>query len=119
MRRTLWFAASREREFAEIISRKNSAETRREIRKRKIDLDTMRRRENELGSIFKRLYEDNVFGRIPDEQYRALSAGYTEEQRNLKERIYRRRRKSRGWRPLWRMWAGSSRGQSVIPKSMS
>lgn len=87
LRRTLWFAASREREFAEIINRKNSAETRREIRKRKIDLDTMRRRENELTSLFKRLYEDNVFGRIPDEQYRVLSAGYAEEQRNLKERI--------------------------------
>ncbi len=87
LRRVLWFAASREREFAEIINRKNSAETRREIRKHRLELDTMRRRDNELASLFKRLYEDNVFGRIPDEQYRILSTSYTEEQRNLKERI--------------------------------
>jgi len=87
LRRTLWFAASREREFAEIINRKNSAEARREIRKNKLELDTMRRRENELTSLFKRLYEYNVFNRIPDKQFRILSTGYTEEQRGLKERI--------------------------------
>ena len=33
LRRTLWFAASKEREFAEIINRKNSAETSYEIKK--------------------------------------------------------------------------------------
>ena len=87
LRRTLWFAASREREFAEIINRKNSAETNREIRKRRLELDTMRRRDTELTLIFKRLYEDNVFNRIPDEQFRILSTGYTEEQRGLSERI--------------------------------
>ena len=47
----------------------------------------MRRRESELGSIFKRLYEDNVFLRIPDEQFRILSADYTEEQRGIQEQI--------------------------------
>ena len=87
LRRTLWFAASREQEFAEIINRKNSAETNREIKKRKLELDAMRRRENELTSLFKRLYEDNVFNRIPDEQFRVLSTGYTDEQRSIKERI--------------------------------
>ncbi|MBP1557792.1 MAG: DUF4368 domain-containing protein, partial [Oscillospiraceae bacterium] len=35
----------------------------------------------------KRLYEDNVLGRIPDEQYRILSSEYTQEQAKLKEDI--------------------------------
>ena len=55
--RTLWFARTKEEEFAEIIGRKNSAETRREIKKHRTELDTMRRRESELNSIFKRLYK--------------------------------------------------------------
>ena len=34
----------------------------------------MTKRQSEFTSLFKRLYEDNVLGRIPDEQYRILSA---------------------------------------------
>lgn len=87
LRRTLWFAASSEREFADIINRKNSEETRREIKKRKTELAVMRRRQNELNDIFKRLYEDNVLKRVTDEQFRILSATYTEEQANLNAQI--------------------------------
>jgi hypothetical protein len=87
LRRTLWFAASREQEFAEIISRKNTAETRREIKKRRTELDKMRRRDSELNNIFTRLYEDNVLGRVTDEQFRRLSATYTDEQKALAEAI--------------------------------
>ena len=47
----------------------------------------MRRREKELTALFKRLYEDNVLGRIQDEQYRILSSEYTQEQAKLKEDI--------------------------------
>ena len=32
------------------------------------DLDTMRRRREDLSKLFKRLYEDNVLGRVTDEQ---------------------------------------------------
>ncbi|MBQ2751626.1 MAG: DUF4368 domain-containing protein [Oscillospiraceae bacterium] len=48
---------------------------------------TRGRREKELTALFKRLYEDNVLGRIPDEQYRILSSEYTQEQAKLKEDI--------------------------------
>ena len=37
--------------------------------------------------LFKRLYEDNVLGRIPDEQFRLLTSEYTQEQAKLKEDI--------------------------------
>lgn len=33
----------------------------------------MQRRSNELTALFKRLYEDNVLGRITNEQFRRLS----------------------------------------------
>ena len=40
----------------------------------------MRRRDGELSTLFKRLYEDNVLGRVTNEQFRMLSADYNEEQ---------------------------------------
>ena len=50
-------------------------------------LDTMRRRGEELSKLFKRLYEDNVLGRVTDEQYRMLAGDYTVEQKALEEQI--------------------------------
>ena len=47
----------------------------------------MRKRDLELTALFKRLYEDNVLGRIPDEHYRTLSGEYTAEQKILRERL--------------------------------
>ena len=49
--------------------------------------DTMRRRREELSKLFKRLYEDNVLGRVTDEQYRMLAGDYTVEQKTLEEQI--------------------------------
>ena len=43
----------------------------------------MHRRDGELSALFKRLYEDNVLGRVSDEQFRMLSADYNAEQKNL------------------------------------
>lgn len=37
--------------------------------------------------LFKRLYEDNVLGRIQDEHFRMLSSEYTDEQKNLRINI--------------------------------
>lgn len=51
------------------------------------ELESMRKRDVELTALFKRLYEDNVLGRIPDEHYRTLSEEYTSEQKGLRERI--------------------------------
>lgn len=47
----------------------------------------MRKRQTELTRLFKRLYEDNVLGRIPDEQYRILSQEYTTEQEEIQEQL--------------------------------
>ena len=62
-------------------------ELRREMNTIQKDLDTMRRRREELSKLFKRLYEDNVLGRVTDEQYRMLAGDYTVEQKALEEQI--------------------------------
>ena len=51
------------------------------------ELDTMQRRSDELTALFKRLYEDNVLGRITNEQFRRLSADYNAEQKTLEDTI--------------------------------
>ena len=83
LRRVTHFARQKERLFAEYINRKNSAELRREINTVQKELDSMRRRNTELTTLFKRLYEDNVLGRVTNEQFRILSGDYNAEQKEL------------------------------------
>ena len=51
------------------------------------ELSKLERRNKELNALFKRLYEDNVLGKVTNEQFRMLSGGYNEEQRDIKEQI--------------------------------
>ena len=87
LRRVTHFARMKERQFAAYITAKNSAELRQEINALQKDVDSMQRRNDELTALFKRLYEDNVLGRITNEQFRRLSADYNAEQKTLEEAI--------------------------------
>ncbi len=86
IRRVTHFARQNEMLFAQHISQKHSKESRLEMIQLQKELGTMEKRQAELTMLFKRLYEDNVMGRIPDEQYRLLSQDYTKEQQEIKER---------------------------------
>jgi len=87
LRRVTHFARQQEALFIQHINQRNSAESKREIDRLQRELDTMRRRDTGLSTLFKRLYEDNVLGRISNEQFRMLSADYNDEQNSLKDRI--------------------------------
>ncbi len=63
---------------------KRTKEAQEEMRSLEKQISAMTKRQSELMSLFKRLYEDNVLGRIPDEQYRILSNEYTSEQESIK-----------------------------------
>jgi site-specific DNA recombinase len=83
LRRVTHFARQKEKLFAEYINQKNSVELCREINSVQKELDAMRRRNTELTALFKRLYEDNVLGRVTNEQFRILSGDYNAEQKGL------------------------------------
>ena len=85
--RTTHFARQNEVLFAKYIGTKRSRDTQKEIGSLQKRIDTASRRESELSALFKRLYEDNVLGRIPDEQYRALSNEYLAEQKSIQEEL--------------------------------
>ena len=52
-------------------------------------LEQAQERIAEVSRIIKRLYEDNVNGKISDERFMEMSADYEQEQRELKD-VYKR-----------------------------
>ena len=56
----------------------------RNIAKRKRQLADSEKRITELDAIFKRLYEDNISGKLSDERFQKLSADYEKEEQELK-----------------------------------
>ena len=87
IRRVTYLARTKTNEFAEYISQKTSSQSRREINAKLAELEKLKRRDNELNAIFKRLYEDNILSRLPNEQFKMLSEGYLSEQKEIKEKI--------------------------------
>ena len=87
LKRVTHFARQDEVLFAECINRKNTADTRKEITALQKELEGMRKRDLELTALFKRLYEDNVLGRVTNEQFRMLSGDYNDEQKLLRDAI--------------------------------
>lgn len=85
--KALYYARNNTKEFVDYISRKSSSQARRELNAKTSELAKAEKRIKELKSLFKRLYEDNVLGRISDEQYRMLSADYNDEQKELESKL--------------------------------
>ena len=81
------FALTREKEFAKIIQQKSDSDSKKELSLKQKELDKSKLRAIELNSIFKRLYEDNVLGRVTNEQFRTLSSVYNEEQSLLEQTV--------------------------------
>lgn len=57
------------------------------ISKAKVDVVTLRCRDEDLNTLFKRLYEDMVSGRITAERFDMLAREYEQEQKELKVKI--------------------------------
>lgn len=71
-----------ERELA-----KADAERRVSIEKAKVDIVTLKRRDEDLDMLFKRSYEDMVAGRLTSEGFDRLSADYEAEQKTMRQTI--------------------------------
>lgn len=87
LRRVTHYARQHEFLFAKHITQKNSSEVRREIVQTERELENLKRRDTELTALFKRLYEDNVLGKIPNEVFRKLSDDYLAEQKEIQTTI--------------------------------
>lgn len=74
-----------EDEFVQSAMESSATKHSSELFKAKKALTKAEKRIAELDKLFTRLYEDNVSGKVSDERYAMMSAGYEDEQKKLKE----------------------------------
>ena len=92
IRSVTYYARAHTAQFVSFIQQKSSAESRRELNAKTAELSKLEKRNGELNALFKRLYEDNVLGKVTSEQFRMLSEGFNNEQRTIQEEIPRLRK---------------------------
>ena len=57
------------------------------VEKAKVDIVTLKRRDEDLNVLFKRTYEDMVSGRLTEERFDMLSSEYEAEQKSVRSKI--------------------------------
>ena len=87
LRQITSYAAKHEAKFMKLLMAQSEDGGKRKDAARRKEMEAVQRRITEVSSIFKRLYEDSVSGRISDERFTELSADYEQEQAALKARL--------------------------------
>lgn len=86
LRKVTEYAAAHEERFVKLLVQQNEMGGKRKNAAALKQLDEAQKRIADLSRLFKRLYEDNVSGKITDERFEELSSDYEAEQHDLKER---------------------------------
>ena len=81
------FARDYEDEFVELVAKNKNKELERRIRESKKELEQSMSRVSKIDLLIQRLYEDNVEGKISDEQFIKMISAYEKEQQTLNVRI--------------------------------
>jgi len=81
------FASKYERRFAEAVMGHSQKAAQSERQSMQKEIYALQARDKELDTLFERIYEDNVSGKISDERFARMSIKYEEEQKELTERL--------------------------------
>ena len=81
------FASKYERQFAEAVMGHSQKAAQSERQAMQKEIYALQARDKELDTLFERIYEDNVSGKISDERFARMSIKYEEEQKELTERL--------------------------------
>ena len=76
-----------EKEFTDEYLSGSKKETEKFQSKTKTEIKRLSERQEEIGRIIRKLYEDNVSGRITDERFDFLAKSYDDEGNDLKQKI--------------------------------
>ena len=87
LRRVTSFAKDHEQEFIRIVMNNSEKELAKELRQSQKEYEQAQARIADIDKIIRKLYEDNVMGKIPEERFYKMSAEYEAEQKVLEERI--------------------------------
>ena len=74
-------------QFRKVMGAKQKAEAKKELTAKRRQLTQAERRIEELDRLFKRIYEDNAYGKLSDSRFQILSDDY--EQEELREKLLR------------------------------
>lgn len=85
LREIVSFASQRKDDFVKMVMDADMRQRNRGLAKRQKTLADAEKRITELDTIFKRLYEDTISGKLSDERFQKLSADYEKEQHQLQE----------------------------------
>ncbi len=83
IRRLTKFASKYERQFAEAVMGHSQKAAQSERQAMQKEIYALQARDRELDTLFERIYEDNVAGKISDERFARMSMKYEDEQKEL------------------------------------
>lgn len=86
LRKVIAYVRDYQDDFVRQVMANETAQNTREQANAKCQLEQQTRRTAEIDTIIKRLYEDNIAGKLSDERFIKMSADYEHEQRTL-ERV--------------------------------
>lgn len=87
LREIVSFARQNKERFVQMVMDMDLKERNKGLAKKRRLLSDAEKRIAELDNIFKRLYEDNISGKLTDERFRKLSQDYEDEQSGLKNQV--------------------------------
>ena len=87
MKRVLAYVQQFETSFVKREMEKANLKRQSSVEKAKLDIVTLKRWDEDLDVLFKRIYEDMVAGRLSPERFDKLSTQYEEEQKQVRQVI--------------------------------
>ncbi|MBP3555849.1 MAG: DUF4368 domain-containing protein [Clostridia bacterium] len=84
MKRVFWYVQCFEKKFAKQMQEKSIDEQRKDLSRKRRELEKMEKRITELDTLFLRIYEDNAGGKLSDERFELMSKTYEAEQAEKK-----------------------------------
>ena len=87
LRQTICCVRTHENAFVEAMMERDMVEQSKSLAQKLNELEQAEHRFCELDTLFQRVYEDNISGKLSDERYNKLSAIYEAEQKELSEKI--------------------------------
>ncbi|WP_270619089.1 recombinase family protein [Paenibacillus macerans] len=83
------FARTNKQEFIRMVTDSTSERQDKTAKQQRRKLIAYRKRSNELDNIIRKLYEDNLSGKLSDKRFEKLSSDYEREQEELEQTIER------------------------------
>jgi len=87
LRQTIYCVRTHENAFVEAMMERDAEEQNQSLAQKRNEMEQAKHRFDELDTLFQRVYEDNISGKLSDERYSKLSAIYENEQRELSQKM--------------------------------